>query len=672
MLKGIHHILSGLVLVLLMAVACAETSETGTGGSQYELEGGISLYGGRNRVLVVWDKIEDHDLLLRIWDKNGNLVEKKLTSSNGSLSVDGQSEGETLMTLELKKGEESVWKKEESVMVLGETYEKGLRHWECKKYSLSGNVFTPEFSKVVYGGLAGEEIVYKGVDGKEQTYYLDYASFVASGSFSLKGVVGEVKSRSVYIPVAKTADRFYTSYRTFSVDYNTPDASQICETVPGYRGIWFDLGQATAYGSKYCGGLGTYTMKHIPMAIYSPVVDRTYFVYGGTPSQEKKYLQCMIGCYDHATGMLQKPRVVMDKGVDGVKDPHDDPTIQVDKDGYLWVFVSGRSNSRKGRIYRSINPFDITAFEMVSEFTMAYPQIMYSPERGFFFFFTRYDGTRQLFYQSSVDGRNWTSYKQLASIKNGTETKSGHYQISNICGNKLCTAFNRHLNGNVDTRTSVYFVQSTDWGQTWTTVDGQPVTVPVTKRDANCLVVDYESQDKNCYIKDVNFDTQGNPIIIYVISDSHKTGPEGGVREWFSLYWTGSEWRKTKVTESTHCYDSGSIWVNGDVWTIIAPTTPMPEGDPRYWGAGGEVVEWTSTDKGVSWTRTKQWTSNSERNHTYVRRPFYADDDFYAYWADGNTDAFSKSCLYFATKAGKIYRMPYNMTAEWQKPEEYN
>ena len=207
MLKGIHHILSGLVLVLLMAVACAETSETGTGGSQYELEGGISLYGGRNRVLVVWDKIEDHDLLLRIWDKNGNLVEKKLTSSNGSLSVDGQSEGETLMTLELKKGEESVWKKEESVMVLGETYEKGLRHWECKKYSLSGNVFTPEFSKVVYGGLAGEEIVYKGVDGKEQTYYLDYASFVASGSFSLKGVVGEVKSRSVYIPVVKICKR---------------------------------------------------------------------------------------------------------------------------------------------------------------------------------------------------------------------------------------------------------------------------------------------------------------------------------------------------------------------------------------------------------------------------------------------------------------------------------
>ena len=206
-----NHRLVGFFLMMLMAIACAETSESGTGGSQYDLDGGISLYGGRNRVLVAWDKIEDHDLLLRVSDKNGKRVDKKLTSANGSISLDNQQEGESKISVELKKGEETVWKKEASVMVLGETYEKGLRHWECKNYSLSGNVFTPEFSKVVYGGLVGEEIVYTGVDGKEQTYYLDYASYVSSGSFSLKGAVGEVKSRSVYVPVPKTADRFYTT-----------------------------------------------------------------------------------------------------------------------------------------------------------------------------------------------------------------------------------------------------------------------------------------------------------------------------------------------------------------------------------------------------------------------------------------------------------------------------
>lgn len=657
---------------MTMSITCVGPNEVDTGVGSYDFVGEIDIYGGRNRIVCFWDGVEDETLVLRASLQTGNDVQSPLNPSSGSCELQNVAEGSQELSLEVIKDGKTVWTASRSVSVYGDNYERGLLPWDLKTYSYVANTFKVEFSRVTNGGLVGEEFVYNDAEGKEQTHYLEYDGTVEGTTCSLKGVADGLKSRSVYVPVAKTGDRFYTSYREYSDKYVQPEESQICETVSGYRGIWFDLGQATSYGSKYCGGLGTYTMKHIPMAIYSPEVDRTYFVYGGTPSEDKKYLQCMIGCYDHVTGMLQKPRVVMDKGVDGVKDPHDDPTVQIDKEGYLWVFVSGRSNSRKGRVYKSVNPYDIAAFEMVSEFTMAYPQIMYSPERGFFFFFTRYDGTRQLFYQSSEDGRTWTDRKQLASIKNGSETKSGHYQISNIYGTKLCTAFNRHLNGNVDTRTSIYFVQSEDWGQTWTTVSGEPVTVPVTERDANCLVMDYETLDKNCYIKDVNFDTQGNPIVLYLISDNHKTGPEGGVREWFSLYWNGKEWENTKITESTHCYDSGSIWVEGNIWTVLAPTTPMPAGDPRYWGAGGEVVEWISVDKGKTWTRTRQLTSNSERNHTYVRRPFHADHDFWAYWADGNTDAFSKSCLYFSRKDGKVFRMPYNMTAEWQKPEEYN
>ena len=155
------------------------------------------------------------------------------------------------------------------------------------------------------------------------------------------------------------------------------------QRVDGYRGIWFTIGQARSdYGDKYSGGLGTYTMKHIPMAVYAPEVDRTYFVYGGCPDTGKAYLQCMVGCYDHRTGMLRKPRVVMDKGILGVSDPHDDPTVQIDKDGYIWVFVAGRANKRPGVRYRSTKPYDISSFEYVNESIMAYPQVMYDKDKG--------------------------------------------------------------------------------------------------------------------------------------------------------------------------------------------------------------------------------------------------------------------------------------------------
>ncbi len=49
----------------------------------------------------------------------------------------------------------------------------------------------------------------------------------------------------------------------------------------GYRGIWFTLGQFTEYGDKYSGGLGTYTANHVPVAVYAPKAEKTFFVYGG-------------------------------------------------------------------------------------------------------------------------------------------------------------------------------------------------------------------------------------------------------------------------------------------------------------------------------------------------------------------------------------------------------
>ena len=199
-------------------------------------------------------------------------------------------------------------------------------------------------------------------------------------------------------------------------------------------------------------------------------------------------------------------------------------------------------------------------------------------------------------------------------------------------------------------------------------MDGKPVTVPVTQRFNNALVRDYQTAGKNCYIKDLNFDADGNPVILYLTSDNHLTGPEGGTREWFTLHWNGAEWEQTKLTESTHCYDSGSLWIEGEEWTVLAPT----DAGPQYWGAGGEVVRFRSKDRGKTWVRTQTLTHASTNNNTYVRRPFGAADGFYAFWADGNPDQFTPSNLYFCNREGTVFRMPYTMTTEWQNPIQIN
>ena len=438
--------------------------------------------------------------------------------------------------------------------------------------------------------------------------------------------------------------------------------------VDGFRPIWFDLKQTSEYGSKYSGAFGTYTMKHRPLAIYSPEADKTFFVYGGTTAADQRHLLCMISCFDHKTGLVQKPTVVYDKGK--IIDPHDNPALLIDDQGYIWVYVAGRGNHRKGIRFRSCKPYDISAFEEKGRSIMAYPQAYFIPGKGHFLFETRYDGVRRLFWQTSPDGEHWSEYQPLASIIDTSlqERRSGHYQITARHGDTLACAFNRHLNGDCDTRTDIYFIQTTDFGAHWTLVDGTPIDLPVTRRDSPCQILDLEGEKMNCYIKDVNFDAQGRPIILYLTSHGHQPGPKHGPREWYVAHWTGRKWDFRFITCSTHNYDSGSLWVDGKTWTVIAPTGT----GPQKWGQGGEIEAWSSRNQGKTWRRTLRYTANSPYNHCYVRRPENVRDPFWCFWADGNPDVLSISHLYFGDSEGRVYRLPYEMAPdqEWAEPKE--
>ena len=82
------------------------------------------------------------------------------------------------------------------------------------------------------------------------------------------------------------------------------------------------------------------------------------------------------------------------------------------------------------------------------------------------------------------------------------------------------------------------------------------------------------------------------------------------------------------------------------------------------------MVLWTSNDEGATWTRVKQLTHDSPRNHTYARRPLNAHPDFYALWADGDAFQPSVSSLYFTNKTGDhVWRLPSEMRDDTAKPE---
>ncbi|MBT3382243.1 MAG: hypothetical protein HN778_19900 [Prolixibacteraceae bacterium] len=432
--------------------------------------------------------------------------------------------------------------------------------------------------------------------------------------------------------------------------------------IDGYRPIWFELNQKYEFGDKYSGALGTYTAKHVPLAIYAPEADKTFFVFGGTKSEDEKYLLCMIGEFDHKTGLVSKPMVVYDKL--GVNDPHDNPSLAIDKKGHIRVFVSGRGRSRPGLKFLSKKPYNIDGFFKLSEEEFTYPQ-PWKTEQGYFHFFTKYTGARQLYFETTIDGVHWTEDKLLAAIPVNEGEKSGHYQISNVFNNKmLATFFNRHPNGNVDKRSDLYYIQSSDFGKTWTSVDSIELELPIVNINSEARVIDYSSANKNVYLKDMAFDSKGNPICLYIRSNGHEPGPASEPYEWCVSKWDGQNWLTTVVTTSDHNYDMGSIYISEKEWKIVGPT----EKGPQEWGVGGELAIWRSKNKGKKWRRVKRLTKKSEQSHSYVRRPVNFKAPFSFFWADGNSHDFSKSELHFGDFKGNIWKLPYEMKEDYEKP----
>lgn len=436
----------------------------------------------------------------------------------------------------------------------------------------------------------------------------------------------------------------------------TETATVSAERDDGYRGIWFSLGQFSEYGDKYSGGLGTYTAKHVPLAVYAAEVDKTFFVYGGGRKGER-YLLAMASYFDHATGEVPRPTIVHDK--QGVDDPHDNPSLAIDDQGHLWVFVSGRGRRRPGLIYRSTDPYSTDAFEQILEGEFTYPQPHPVAGQGIVHLHTKYTRGRELYVTTSRDGRGWSDATKLAGM-------GGHYQTSNVDGDRVITAFNMHPGGNVDLRTNLYYVESRDFGKTWQTADGTTVELPMTETDSVARVRDFRSEGRLVYMKDIRFDADGNPVILVVTAANHQPGPAGEPRRVLVVHRDGDAWKFHEVAETTHNYDTGTLAIEDDgSWRVF---TPSGRG-PQRWGTGGEVEIWASHDAGETWAKERDVTSDSEFNHGYVRQPVNAHDDFYAFWADGNPDELSPSRLYFTNRAGTdVWQLPYDMDGDRARP----
>ena len=263
---------------------------------------------------------------------------------------------------------------------------------------------------------------------------------------------------------------------------------------------------------------------------------------------------------------------------------------------------------------------------------------------------------------TSPDGETWSKPENLSYFG------QGHYQISWLNNEKLATAFNFHPAPlGLNARTNLYYMETTDMGKSWLTVGGIKLDTPITTTQSRCVVRDYQAEGQLVYLKDLNYDRDGNPVIMYLTSRGFESGPKNDPRTWNTAHWTGDKWQIYPITTSDSNYDFGSLYIEpGGVWRMIGATGS----GPQPYNPGGEIQMWVSTDQGTTWIMTKQLTKDSKMNHTYPRRPYQAHPDFYALWADGNARQPSESSLYFTNREGShVWRLPPKMNSDVQSPE---
>lgn len=450
------------------------------------------------------------------------------------------------------------------------------------------------------------------------------------------------------------------------------DSPTLNTKADGYRGIWYaNQPSRDEYVYKYSGGLGTYCAKHQPFAVYRPEVDKTFFCYGGTAAEGQRRLVHMVSYYDHQTGQVPRPTVLLDKRTD---DAHDNPVMAMDDRGFVWIFSTSHGTARPSCIHRSERPYDIDAFERVDATrdregmpvpidNFSYMQAWHVSDQGFACFFTRYKYpvARTICYMSSPDGKQWSEWRRLAAFG------EGHYQISAATPSRAGAAFNYHPpKKGLNWRSNLYYLETRDFGRTWQTAAGERLELPLTEADNPALALETESAGKRVYLKDMDYDQAGRPIILFIVSGGYEAGPKNDPRQWTTARWTGEAWEIKPAMRSDNNYDMGSLYLGeGGEWRVIAPT----ETGPQPYNPGGEAALWTSGDRGETWELTKRLTAASPYNHTYCRRPVNAHPDFVALWADGHGRRPSPSALYVCDRQGNVRRLPTRMDQDFATPE---
>lgn len=352
---------------------------------------------------------------------------------------------------------------------------------------------------------------------------------------------------------------------------------EMLATWTGDYSSWWKRPQYYSGIPKYSGAFGTYTHKHIPVAVSRN--GSTFSVRTDNTEDDNFYIYAM------KDGVSVKVYTIYNWD-----DPHTNAAINVDGEGYVWIHVASRGLAHKfqgGRILKSQTPYELD-FECVDGCSdsnvnyEAYPQI-HNTDIGMNLIYTHYE----------TDIGSNESHRRTWSRFNGERTKLSrlaHYNVSAYDSENtklLCVASNTLLNSSPDARVNLSVICTRYGNYNWTTESGSLINLD-SLDESNRIVYETQSKGTYIYLKDIIF-VNGKLRVLF--TESTTDNPSEGTRYL-------KEWVKdvgvSTITEVGHNYSAGAyLKKNGNLYIVAGKSTSTGylSGDLELYGDSYSLID---------------------------------------------------------------------------------
>jgi hypothetical protein len=283
------------------------------------------------------------------------------------------------------------------------------------------------------------------------------------------------------------------------------------------------------------------TMQHPAGEHYKGV---TYLAYQGP--LEDPY----VAAYDHTTGEWSGN--------------HGKPTLVIDGEGYIHLFFGGHGgqpvhgtnalgNTHKGRQIHVVSerPQDISSWEVLDNVSPfgTYNQTV-KMDNGDIYLFYRHGAHRSDWvYQVSTDnGRSFAPevpvLKHLAHDGDPIIHDSWYAWFTKAPGDRIIGQYNYHMcrePGHNSERRNGYYMAMDTKDHVWRNVQGEELTVPVTKAHADEMTLVVDTGDQWSLRGATRLDPAGNPHVTFKVG-APRPLKKGSPKKVNYFRWTGEEW----------------------------------------------------------------------------------------------------------------------------------